>query len=71
MWSLYNAHGLANATDVVISGCSAGGLATYLHTDQWCDLLHGQARLEKRAPAKCVGMPDSGLSRWLESVAPA
>ena len=26
--------GLGRATDVVISGCSAGGLATYLHTDQ-------------------------------------
>ena len=26
-------HGLTNATDVLLTGCSAGGLATYLHTD--------------------------------------
>eukprot|EP01062_Namystynia_karyoxenos_P077487 TRINITY_DN781_c0_g1_i1.p1 TRINITY_DN781_c0_g1~~TRINITY_DN781_c0_g1_i1.p1 ORF type:complete len:395 (+),score=140.66 TRINITY_DN781_c0_g1_i1:63-1247(+) len=45
-------HGLTRATDAVISGCSAGGLATYLHTDQWCDALPG---------AKCVGLPDSGF----------
>ena len=45
-------HGLKEATDAVISGCSAGGLATFLHTDQWCDALPN---------AKCVGMPDSGF----------
>lgn len=47
-------HGLDKATDVVISGCSAGGLATFLHTDQWCDVVRGNG-------AKCVGMPDSGF----------
>jgi hypothetical protein len=26
-------HGLANAENVLLTGCSAGGLATYLHTD--------------------------------------
>ena len=47
---------LAAATDVVISGCSAGGLATFLHTDQWC----GAIKLD--APGvKCVGLPDSGF----------
>lgn len=50
------ASGLDKATDVVISGCSAGGLATFLHTDQWCDALGEDAPL-----AKCVGMPDSGF----------
>ena len=25
--------GLINATDVILTGCSAGGLATYLHAD--------------------------------------
>eukprot|EP01065_Artemidia_motanka_P021125 TRINITY_DN2520_c0_g1_i1.p2 TRINITY_DN2520_c0_g1~~TRINITY_DN2520_c0_g1_i1.p2 ORF type:complete len:413 (+),score=152.86 TRINITY_DN2520_c0_g1_i1:59-1240(+) len=45
-------HGLNDATDAVISGCSAGGLATYLHTDQWCAVL---------PKAKCVGLPDSGF----------
>ena len=27
--------GVADATDVVISGCSAGGLSTFLHADEW------------------------------------
>ena len=47
---------LSDATDVVIGGCSAGGLATYLHTDQWCDAVHAV-----NAQAKCVGLPDSGF----------
>ena len=50
------ASGLDKATDVVISGCSAGGLATYLHTDQWCDAIRAAA-----PGVKCVGMPDSGF----------
>jgi len=44
--------GLAQATDLMVSGCSAGGLATYLHTDQWCDAF---------PKAKCGGLPDSGF----------
>jgi len=43
--------GLASATDVVISGASAGGLAAFLHTDWYGDQLPG---------AKLRGMPDSG-----------
>jgi hypothetical protein len=31
---LFTNRGLDKATDLVVSGCSAGGLATYLHTDQ-------------------------------------
>lgn len=54
--SLLAAKGLGAATDVVVSGCSAGGLATFLHTDQWCDALATDA-----PAAKCVGMPDSGF----------
>ena len=46
--------GLEKATDVVISGCSAGGLATFLHVDDW-------AALPKLAAAKIRGMPDSGM----------
>merc|ERR1712166_141361 len=53
---LFTNRGLAKATDLVVSGCSAGGLATYLHTDQWCDALH-----TKNPQAKCVGLPDSGF----------
>eukprot|EP01052_Picozoa_sp_SAG31_P011483 SAG31_NODE_651_length_13184_cov_4.999541_4_plen_205_part_00 len=44
--------GLKDATDLMVSGCSAGGLATYLHTDQWCDAV---------PDAKCAGLPDSGF----------
>jgi hypothetical protein len=32
---LQKSKNLKSATDVVISGCSAGGLATYLHADWW------------------------------------
>ena len=47
---------LNQATDVVISGCSAGGLATYLHTDQWCDAI-----AKAQPKVKCAGLPDSGF----------
>jgi len=45
--------GLNGASDAVISGCSAGGLATYLHLDYWSQLLP--------AGTKVVGLPDSGF----------
>jgi len=49
-----NSHrGLREATDVVVSGCSAGGLATYLHLDYWATKLD--------RGAKVVGLPDSGF----------
>jgi len=41
-----------SATDVVISGCSAGGLATYLHVDWWANQV---------PKAKVIGLPDSGF----------
>jgi len=53
---LVASHGLGRATDVVISGCSAGGLATFLHSDQWCDMLKAA-----NPSVKCVGLPDSGF----------
>jgi O-palmitoleoyl-L-serine hydrolase len=43
---------LKHATDVVISGCSAGGLATFLHCDHYA---------EKLPHAKVVCVPQSGL----------
>lgn len=43
-------HGLSQATDVVVSGCSAGGLATYLHVDWW------RSQLPKAAHV--IGLPD-------------
>jgi len=54
--SLLRDANLSAATDVVISGCSAGGLATFIHTDQWCDALAADA-----PGVKCVGLPDSGF----------
>mmetsp|Transcript_7094 Transcript_7094/g.14333 ORF Transcript_7094/g.14333 Transcript_7094/m.14333 type:complete len:550 (-) Transcript_7094:148-1797(-) len=48
--------GLHASTDVVISGCSAGGLATYLHLDYWAERIHSVA-----LGALVVGMPDSGF----------
>jgi len=41
------------ATDVVISGCSAGGLATFLHLDWW--------REQFPDSTKIVGLQDSGF----------
>jgi len=53
---LFANRGLSEASDLVVSGCSAGGLATFLHTDQWCDALHAT-----NPASKCVGLPDSGF----------
>jgi len=49
--------GLANASDVVVSGCSAGGLATFLHCDTWSERILTEGRMA----TKVVCMPDSGL----------
>jgi hypothetical protein len=43
--------GLDEATDLVISGCSAGGLAALLHCDFWSAQVHSKG--------KTVCMPDS------------
>eukprot|EP01052_Picozoa_sp_SAG31_P008464 SAG31_NODE_429_length_15801_cov_6.878551_3_plen_422_part_00 len=51
--------GLAKATEVVVSGCSAGGLAAFLHCDHLADRIHK----EGLPSAKVVCMPDSGLFR--------
>lgn len=47
------------ATDVVVSGCSAGGLAAFLHCEHFAERI----RAEGNASAKVVCMPDSGLFR--------
>ena len=44
--------GLADASIVVVSGCSAGGTSAYLHVDSVCGALPGVG--------KCVGLGDSG-----------
>eukprot|EP00435_Cladocopium_sp_Y103_P017605 s551_g4.t1 len=41
--------------------CSAGGLATFLHADQWCDRLHAD-----KPSAKCAALPDSG-TYWIQN----
>jgi len=54
--SLLMDRGMKDATDVVVSGCSAGGLATFLHCDHWADAIR------KASPsAKVACMPDSGF----------
>jgi len=40
------------ATDLVVGGCSAGGLAAYLHVDWWASQV---------PKAKARGLPDSGF----------
>lgn len=55
-------YGLGDATEVIISGCSAGGLATYLHVDWWRDALPS---------AFVAALPDSGyFLDWSSSTAP-
>lgn len=48
--------GMNRATDVVISGASAGALAVYLTLDLWCDAVKAA-----NPGATCVGMPDCGF----------
>merc|ERR1712217_32045 len=47
----------SKATDVVVSGCSAGGLATFLHCDHWADAI----KHATNGAAKVACMPDSGF----------
>jgi len=44
---------LQNATDIVVSGCSAGGLATYINADWYRTVLNPKTAL--------TGLPDSGF----------
>jgi len=50
--SLREKYGFADATDLVVGGCSAGGLAAYIHVDWW-------AHQVPKAVAR--GLPDSGF----------
>lgn len=50
--SLRASYSFDTATDLIVGGCSAGGLAAYLHVDWWA----------AQAPtAKSRGLPDSGF----------
>ena len=53
-------HGLAHASEVIVSGGSAGGLAAFLHADWWCDTL-GATTAANGALRKCSALPDSGF----------
>ena len=55
--SILNERGMKQATDVIVSGCSAGGLATYLHCDHWADAIASATS----NTAKVACMPDSGF----------
>ena len=49
-------HGLDTATSLVVSGCSAGGLAAYIHVDSICEKVKAV-----NAAIKCVGAPGAGF----------
>ena len=57
--------GLINATDIIISGNSAGGLATYLHSDWIKDYLLYSNNIHKLSTnkIKCFisALPESGM----------
>jgi hypothetical protein len=43
---------MVNATDVIVSGCSAGGLATYLHCDHWAAAIGAATAANAAGAAK-------------------
>ena len=54
--TLLSQHGLASAATVVVSGCSAGGLAVFLHVD------HLAAKVRAANPgARVLGAPGAGF----------
>jgi hypothetical protein len=59
--SILTERGMSKATDVVISGCSAGGLATFLHCDHWAAAIDKATTAQTGAGAKVACMPDSGF----------
>lgn len=56
-------YGLVDASDLVVSGGSAGGLATYLHTDRWKDSLPDSVFV--------AALPDAGFFLDWDSTHPA
>ena len=59
--SLVKKHSLGQATEVLIGGDSAGGLATFLHIDTMTDYIHAANAAAGVAGADVLGMPDSGF----------
>jgi hypothetical protein len=62
-------HGLGEGTDLIVTGGSAGGLATFLHAAEWChvfesnSLYEGGAMLDGQVQGKrrCVAIPNAGF----------
>ena len=61
--TLLNQHELNKASDIVISGGSAGGLSIYLHIDYLHDLIHST-----NPSARVVGVADAGFFMDLPSI---
>lgn len=55
---LIDRQGMNHSTDVVVSGCSAGGLATYMGCDAWAARVLRDRTVES---PKVSCMPDSGM----------
>lgn len=76
IYDLLDNRGLNEATEVVVGGCSAGGLATFLHCDKWEMAINDATK----DTTKVVCMPDSGFfmdyncgedfnySDWMEQI---
>ena len=53
------AKGMGAATDVVVGGCSAGGMAVFLQCDAWADSIHA---VNPATKTRCLA--DSGWFPW-------
>lgn len=58
---LLNNTRFASATDIILSGSSAGGIGTYHHTDWLADLLAARAKANGQASPRVVGFPIEGM----------
>jgi hypothetical protein len=59
--SLASTAALGDATDVILNGASAGGLATYLHADRMAGYVRAANAAASHPPARIVALPDSGF----------
>jgi len=58
---LVNTTQFGSATDVILSGSSAGGIGTFHHTDWLADTLERYAKTANQAPPRVVGFPIEGM----------
>jgi len=59
--TLLNDTSMGSATDVVLSGSSAGGIGTYHHTDWFADVVASRAKAKGRTSPRVVGLPIEGM----------